>query len=177
MTAQVQGFFPEIGPPAAPPENNQHWGTPPLFLREVERLLGAEIGIDLAANETNHVAPLWFGPGSPCGHEDTLARDCLWDAWKAPHLLRWLNPEFRDVGPYAEKCARYRDKITIPMLTHVGVDTRWFEDHVFGKALVLFLRPRIAFVGGGSGTAMQPLMLSVYGPRIVPRVDLWRWRA
>lgn len=174
MSAAAQGFFPEIGAPPSAPENNQHWGTPPEFLRAVERRFG-KIGLDLAANRTNHVAPAYFGPGSPFEIEDTLSPLAAWDEWIDPGELRWINPEFGSIPPYAEKCSKYRGCTTIAMLTHAAVDTEWFEQHVWGKALVLLLRPRMTFVGATEGFP-KPLILSVYGPRVAPGVDLWRWK-
>lgn len=174
MSAPAQGFFPVVGPPPAPPQSNQHWGTPPDFKRAVERRFGP-IGLDLAAKQDNHVAPAYFGPGSPFEVEDSLSPLAAWDDWVDPRELRYLNPPFEDIDPWAEKCARYRGTTTIAMLTHAAVDTVWFERHVWGAALVLFLRPRMAFVGADDGFP-KPLMLSLFGPRVAPGVDLWRWK-
>lgn len=174
MTAPVQAFFDVVGPPPAPPENNQHWGTPRPFLNAVEKRFGP-IGLDLAAKADNCVVPAYFGAGSPFEIEDTLAPTTAWDDWVDPTALRWLNPEFADIAPYAEKCARYRGVTTIAMLTHDAIDTEWFEQHVWGKALVLLLRPRMKFVGALDGFP-KPLILSVFGPRVAPGVDLWRWK-
>lgn len=172
--ARAQAFFPLVGAPPAPPQSNQHWGTPPEFLRAVARRFGP-IGLDLAAKEDNHVAPAWFGPGSPFEIEDALAPTTNWAEWVEPRELRWLNPPFEDIEPWAAWCSSFRGLTTIAMLTHGAVDTKWFEDHVWGKALVLLLRPRMTFVGADEGYP-KPLILSVFGPHVAPGVDLWRWK-
>lgn len=170
----AQAFFAQVGAPPTAPENNQHWGTPREFLDAVERRFG-KIGIDLAAKRDNHVVPAYFGPGSPFEIEDSLAPTTAWDDWIDPRELRWLNPEFADVRPWAAKCALFRGSVTTTMLTPASVGTDWFEDHVWGKALVLLLRPRMKFVGA-EDQFNRDLMLSVYGPRVAPGVDLWRWK-
>jgi hypothetical protein len=174
LRAPAQLHIAAVGPPAAPPQSNQHWGTPRAFLDAVERRFGP-IGIDLAAKHDNHVVPAYFGPGSPFGVEDALAPSVLWSDFVDPRLLRWLNPPFENIDPWAAWCASFRTLTTTAMLTHAAVDTKWFEDHVVGKALCLFLRPRMTFVGADDGFP-KPLMLSVYGPLVAPGFDTWRWK-
>lgn len=100
MSAATQGFFPEVGPPRGAPENNQHWGTPRIFLDAVARRFGP-IGLDLAAKEDNCVVPAYFGAGSPFEIEDTLSPLARWDDWVEPTALRWLNPAGMERGWYA----------------------------------------------------------------------------
>lgn len=174
MTAPAQLHIAAVGPAPAPPQSNQHWGTPRDFLDAVERRFG-KIGLDLAAKDDNHVVPAWFGPGSPFEVEDALAPSTRWHDFVDAQELRFLNPPFEDIDPWASWCASFRNLTTIAMLTHAAVDTKWFEDHVWGKALVLLLRPRMTFVGATEGYP-KPLILSVFGPRVAPGVDVWRWK-
>lgn len=174
MTAAAQMFFDVVGPPPAPPTNNQHWGTPREFLDAVERRFG-KIGLDLAAKAENHVAPVWFGPGSPVEIEDALNPSSNWSDWVDPRELRWLNPPFEDIEPWAAWCSSFRTLTTIAMLTPASIGTEWFRNHVHGRALVLGLSPRMAFVGCPDPFP-KDLMLSVYGPLVAPGFDCWRWK-
>jgi hypothetical protein len=174
LAPPTQTFFALVGPPPSAPTSNQHWGTPRDFLDAVERRFG-KIGLDLAAKHDNHVAPAWFGPGSPFEIEDTLSHLAAWDDWIDPRELRWLNPEFAFIDPYAAKCAAYRHLTTTALLTPASIGTEWFREHVHGKALVLGLSPRIQFVGADE-PYNKDLMLSVFGPLVAPGFDCWRWR-
>lgn len=159
-------------PQQKPGESEQVVGSPRDFLDAVERRFGP-IGLDLAANSDNHVCPLWFGPGSPLlGGEDSLAPSVSW----AGSPLRWLNPEFGDIEPWAAKCAAERRHAFIALLTPASIGSDWFRDHLHHKALVLGLSPRMTFVGHDDPYP-KDLILSVFGPLVCPGFDVWRWNA
>lgn len=172
MTAPAQAFFPLVGAPPAPPQSNQHWGTPPEFLRAVERRFG-KIGLDLAAKEDNHVAPVWFGPGSPVDREDALV--AVWDDWVDERELRWLNPPFENIEHWAARCSSIRWRCPIAMLVPASIGTEWFRACVHGSALVLGLGPRMTFVGA-EDPYPKDLMLCLWGPFVAPGFDVWRWK-
>jgi len=158
-------------PRQKPGESEQDVQTPGEFLAPVQVRFGP-IGLDLAANGDNHVCPLWLGPGSPlAGGEDALAPALSW----AGTPLRWLNPPFGDIEPWARKCAEERHHAFIALLTPASVGSNWFTAHVHGKALVLALSPRLTFVSH-SQSYPKDLILSVFGPLVCPGFDLWRWR-
>jgi len=146
----------------------QTFGTPPEFIKAVENRFGP-LAYDLAADETNHKAVRWNGPGSV--NPDSLV--CQWELL-AP-MLCWLNPPFSNITPWAKKCletlaANERSKILL--LTPAGVDANWFRDYVHGEARVLFLNGRLCF--DGKNPFPKGCLLSCYGWRA--GYEVWDWR-
>lgn len=161
----------KVMPRQKPGESQQIVGTPRDFLDAVEERFGP-IGIDLAATAENRVCALHLGPGSTLqGGKDALAPSVSW----AGRSLRWLNPEFKHIDPWAAKCAAERHHAFIALLTPASMGANWFAEHVHGKALVLAIRPRLTFVGS-SDHYPKDLILSLYGPLVAPGFDLWKWR-
>lgn len=162
-----------VMPIQKPGKSVQEVGTPRAFLDAVEERFG-KLAWDLAADESNHVTEGWSGPGSAKQPDSLLG---AW--WALPPGLLWLNPPFGNIGEWAAKCAGWRDlpgpgwQQRIALLVPASVGTNWFAEYVDGRALVLFLRPRLTFVGH---TAPYPkdLMLVVYGEK--PGYECWRWR-
>ena len=157
-------------PAQKPGKSVQEVGTPAEFLRAVEGRFGP-ILFDLAANAANSVCGAdYFGPGSAWGE------DAMVQPWRIRRGLCWLNPEFADLGPWAAKAAEEGPLgANLTMLTPASIGSTWFARHVFGKALVLGLSPRLTFVGSTSPYP-KDLMLSVFGPSVVPGFDVWRWK-
>jgi phage N-6-adenine-methyltransferase len=141
--------------------------TPLALIRAVERRFGP-IVCDLAATADNKK-----GVGDFIGPDrDSLAQpwaDLYWSG------TLWLNPEFGDVAPWAEKCAfesRLRSGV-IAMLVPASVGSNWWADHVHQKAMVLALTPRVKFVGH-SAAFPRDLALCVYGNESTG-FDVWDW--
>jgi phage N-6-adenine-methyltransferase len=156
-------------PSQQPGASVQEVGTPPEFLCAVEGRFG-KITWDLAANESNHVVPWWFGPGSQFG-EDSLT--IPWTE-KAGGLL-WLNPPFGRIAEFAAKCkAEARLGAKIIMLIPASVSTNWFAEHVYGFASVRPIRPRLTFVGH-KAPFPKDLMLALWNVRGVGFCPL-KWR-
>ena len=155
-------------PEQKPGRSVQEVGTPPEFLRAAVARFG-QLVWDLAANESNHVTPDWFGPGSP-QNDDSFAH-----SWGGlPNGVMWLNPPYGDIAPWAKRCAEVGNNWRrIAFLVPASVGSNWFAEHVAGKALVLFLRPRLTFVGH---TQCYPkdLILAMYGEK--PGYECWRWK-
>lgn len=150
-------------------ETKQDYGTPIEFIQAIERRFGS-LDWDLAANAENRKAPQWIGE-----EEDSLSVQ-----WAGRGKM-WLNPPFKHIEPWAEKCAKDRlpsDRIFF--LTPASVGTNWFWDHVFGNALVLPIHPRLTFDGapinpkkGKPDVYPKDLMLSVFG--LDPGFARWTW--
>lgn len=88
----------------------------------------------------------------------------------------WLNMPFGSAGDWYAKCASEYERFStgkILALSPASIDTNYFADYVWGRALVLALRPRIVFVGEVD-PFKKPLMLCVYGA--APGFDVWRWK-
>jgi phage N-6-adenine-methyltransferase len=166
---------PRFMPQQKPGRSVQEVGTPRELLDAVEARFGF-FGVDLAALKSNRVVGPYCGPDHHNEHmRDALGLACQWN-WSQATGLRWLNPPYNNIAPWAEKCAEQSaiGPCRIAFLVPASVGSNWFADHVDGKALVLFLRPRLTFVGH---TQCYPkdLILALYGEK--PGYECWRWRA
>lgn len=159
-----------IMPAQKPGRSEQIVCTPDDFLAAFRERFG-EITWDLAANSKNAVVrgPEFFGPGSFFG-EDALLQN-----WSRLDGNLWLNPEFGDIGPWAEKSwiegrSGARVNLFVPLSS-----ANWARDFCWGKALVYPLNPRVTFKGHGSPYP-KDMMLVRYGVERTPRAECWRWK-
>ena len=160
-----------VMPAQRPGRSEQSVGTPDAFLCAVAARFGG-LSWDLAADKTNHVTAGWFGPGSPY-QEDSFSAN-----WRMLAGLCWLNPPYGEIGKWAEKCAAETgpdlpSPARVALLVPASVGTNWFAAYVDKKALVLFLSPRLTFVGH-TQSYPKDLMLCMYGD--TPGYECWRWR-
>ena len=149
----------------------QDYQTPPEFLAAVADRFG-RIDWDLAANDRNAACPRYLGPGSHVS-DDSLAVD--WLEVVGPRSIAWLNPPFANIAPWAERCARLRDRggWTL-LLVPASVGTNWWAEHAHGKGFAFWLSPRITFVGE---THPYPKDLSLVAWGFgVNGVATWRWK-
>lgn len=132
----------------------EDWATPRSLYAKLDRLFG--FTVDAAATAANHKADRWFGEGGE--QPDGLVAD-----WSGERVF--CNPPYgRDIGRWMEKSASSRARIAI-MLVHARTDTRWFHEHVLGRATLVFIRGRIHFgEEGEGGPAPFPSMLAIYLP-------------
>jgi hypothetical protein len=161
-----------MAPKQKPHKSKQDVQTPQDLLDAIKRDFGVRTWTwDLAANEKNTVSPNWFGPGG--AQPDSLAVD-----WRQLDGDLWLNPEFGNIDPWAEKCAdtwkELRDGARIFLLTPASVGSNWFDDHVFGIAHVVALAPRVIFCGH-SAPYPKDLVCSVFS-RVTGGFSTWRWK-
>lgn len=147
--------------------SKQDYGTPISFILAVEERFG-ELVCDLAAHAGNAKAPSWYGE-----ERDSLSIE--WAEEIAAGNL-WLNPPFKNIDPWAAKCASEsaRRRGLILMLTPASIGTDWFAKHVHRKAMVLGLSPRLRFEGMNEEYP-KDLMLSVFGMGM-NGFDTWRWK-
>lgn len=139
--------------------SEQSVGTPREFLDAVERRFGI-ITLDLAADENNRVCDAWISKET----------DSLSVPWTSPGLL-WVNPPYSKIEPWARKCAGA--KCLVALLVPASVGTNWFSDYVYRHAYVLFLHPRVTFVGHKKPYP-RDLMLAVYG--YSRGFECWNWK-
>lgn len=139
--------------------SEQSVGTPRAFLDAVEKRFGI-ITLDLAADETNRVCDPWISKET----------NSLSVPWLSTGLM-WLNPPYSKIEPWAKKCARRKGKIAL--LVPASVGTNWFAYYVDTRARVLFLRPRMTFVGH-KDPYPRDLILAVYGE--TPGYECWNWK-
>jgi len=122
------------------------------------------LAFDLAAHGRNTQCERYFSK-----EQNSLVQD-----WGSIGGNLWLNPPFANIDPWAAKCARttLQPGSRILFLTPAAVSTNWFADHVYGRARVFAIRPRLVFVGHIIGFP-KDMILSVYGEP--PAFCLWRW--
>lgn len=161
------------------PENrtksNQNWRTPPEFLRAVRWKFGP-IDFDLAASAGASVTGRTETSFTP--EQDSLAQDWsqIWvPSHERPHCpVRFLNPPFANLAPWAAKVAGCRDlpRWTL-MLVPASMGSKWWDQHVLGKCFAWGI-PRITFVGAETVYPKDlALIASGYG---VHGQGYWDWR-
>lgn len=162
-------------PVQKPHRSKQDYETPRDFIAAVERRFGPVVH-DLAAHSENCVVPSFY----------SKEQNALVQPW-AEHFPvgnLWLNPEFGDIGPWAERCALESAPSTgqhgvahrlgfIFLLTPASIGCNWFAEHVVDKAYVLGLRPRLSF--DGVNPYPKDLSLSIFGHGL-HGFDTWRWK-
>lgn len=79
--------------------------TPPKLFELLHQRF--KFDVDLTANETNHLLPVWFGPGSPYTIDGVRVEDSLTADWSRAGTLRGVsgfsNPPY---GPFIPKILR-----------------------------------------------------------------------
>ncbi len=147
--------------------SKQDHATPPVLVGAIGRQFEADFDLDLAATAENAKCGRFIAP-----EEDSLSVDWkarLWQEtedhafWRERPLAAWLNPPFRGVDPWMEKCREEADRgCRIVSLTLASLGTGWYRNHVEGNALSLVLRKRIVFLGQ-SDPFPKELMVTLWG--------------
>lgn len=148
--------------------SKQDYGTPQPLVDALGRLFCLPVDIDLAATSENTKAPLFITP-----EEDSLTVPWFERFGKR---LCFLNPPFSDIEPWAEKCfCESRRGLRILFLTPASVDSNWWDAHVHHVAKVLFIQPRIKFVGA-KDPYPKPCTVSCFGLDLPDWYQPWRWK-
>lgn len=164
-------------PRQKPGKSKQDYGTPDDFLGSTLLRLGIDkFDCDLACRRDNRIPCARTGLYFP--EVDSLAVPWPTKGWN------WLNPEYADIRPWAQKCAEQwlgRD-VRTAFLVPASVGSEWWYEYVHDVALALFLRPRLKFKGmkpnpktGKIDPYPKDLALILYGEE--PGYDSWRWDA
>ena len=91
--------------------------------------------------------------------------------------LGWLNPPYRRIGPWAEKCALEASKgAKILLLVPAAVGSNWYHDFVHQRAMTLILKGRPAFDPEHPdwGYPKDVALCCYFG---FSGFDIWDWRA
>lgn len=148
--------------------SNQALATPAVFVDAVVRRFGP-LHVDLAANETNHIAPTWLGPGSPIA-ENALAYD--WAKF-GEQVSLWCNPPFELIPEFVRRMVWCQSRPSWSLLlTPASTDANWYRECEL-HGVVLELEDRIQFVGQ---TQPYPkgLTLTAFGFGMVGHMR-WHW--
>jgi phage N-6-adenine-methyltransferase len=153
-------------PRQRPGSSEQVVCTPIDFLDSVKDRLAIErFAIDLAADPSNAVAEKFY----------TEADDALLQDWRSGGW-GWCNPPYADIAPWVHKAWIEAGKgAQVAMLLPASCGTNWWRDNVHNKAYVLFVNPRITFVGH---TTPYPkdLAILLYTPQLSYGYDYLRWK-
>lgn len=151
-----------MAPKQKPGKSNQNVGTPPDFIRAVERRFGA-ISCDVAASEQLHV----------CRHYYTSESNGLVQRWDAVGW-HWCNPPYARPRPWVDKAIAEMDAgAKTMMLVPASTGTAWFRQAaLYGHIIELW--PRIKFVGH-SKPYPKDLVLIVFMAGITGRSE-WNWK-
>ena len=156
-----------MAPKQKPGKSRQDYQTPIEFVRAVRGLLGiVDFDIDLAADTRNRV----------CREFYSQRKSAFDHTWRVRNGWNWCNPPFTKIGPWVERgleMTRDREAQTCFLLP-ASVSSNWFAEWAHQKALVLFVRPRLTFVGCDDPYP-KDLMLLLYSPAVPPGYDTWRW--
>jgi phage N-6-adenine-methyltransferase len=155
-------------PTQKPGRSRQDYGTPPELLTAVKARLGIKyFDCDLAASAENTVAADFFT-------EETNALDPALP-WQQGDGWNWLNPPFAKIAPWVEKAYREGVDTHTAVLIPAAVGSNWWRDWVHGKCRVMFLNPRITFVGCDDPYPKDCALL-LYSFRIISGYDVWTWK-
>lgn len=172
----------KAGPTIRKGKSFQGYSTPVDFLRAVEKRFGP-IAFDLAADASNCVVGR-AGPnpeaaeavrrlGTPKPYFD-VQDDSLLQDWSAVRGLKFLNPPFAHIGPWAAKCVgEVNNPYPTLLLTPASVGAMWFQTWVVPFAHVIELENRICF--DGKNPFPKDCCLSVYYTGITGRSS-WSWK-
>lgn len=152
-------------------ETFKEWQTPLPLFQFLDRIYRFEV--DAAADESNHLCPGWYGPGS--GYEDALALS----HWYSP---AWCNP------PYGKGIEKWLEKFreqqllgnTVVALLPSRTGTQWWAKGIVPYASIIFLTGRVPFAKEGvSGKKSQPdheSAIVIYNPLPPAAPRWWDWR-
>ncbi len=149
-------------------DSKQDHATPPVLLGCIQSTFHCDLDLDLAASAENKKCERFISL-----EMDSLKQD--WkkvleeqeseehEFWREEYIAAWLNPPFRGVDPWMEKCAEESAKgCRIVSLTLASLGTGWYRNHVEGNALSLVLRKRITFLGQKDPFPKE-LMVTLWG--------------
>jgi len=117
------------------PDPSVEWATPLDVFTRLDTLFG--FTLDACATPENAL----------CSRYYTRADDGLSQPW-APHIT-WCNPPYgREIGKWMWKAYTESQRgAVVACLVPASCDTRWWHDHVKGKAHVTFFKGRLRFRG------------------------------
>lgn len=159
-------------PQQRPHRSRQDYSTPEDFIYATKRRLGiTEFAHDFAADAGNTKAPTFFDKERDALSVPNWADYCR-GGWG------WLNPEFANIAPWAARCYETKQAGgSIMLLVPAGVGANWFRDYVDGRALVLLLNGRLAFMPDKPKWLYpKDCILALYSPDVMPGYEMWSWR-
>jgi phage N-6-adenine-methyltransferase len=159
-------------PKQKPGRSKQDYGTPLELLVAVKRRLQIEdFDCDLAATKGNAVTDRYLTVmDDSLGGLTWLRARGLAKGWN------WLNPPFARIGPWVEKALQQQLMVgaRTAVLIPAAVGSNWWRDHVHDHCKVLFLNPRVTFVGCEDPYPKDCALLLYDGRSF--GYDVWTWK-
>ena len=122
------------------------WSTPQDFFDSLDAEF--HFTLDVCATDNNHKCPRYF----------TKQQDGLKQDWAGASCF--CNPPYgRQISKWVAKASHYNVVALLPART----DTRWFHDHIYGKAEIRFIKGRLKF-GSSKNSAPFPSMVVIWRP-------------
>lgn len=147
---------------------NDSWETPDELFQKCDKIW--QFDLDVCADEVNHKVARYFD----------LEADGLEQSWK--EYTCWCNPPYSDPIPWVQKAWHEAETgATVVMLLPVDTSTEWFAEIFRAADEIVFLRPRVRFIGA-PGSPRWANMLCVFYPQVegfthtAPTVHHWNWK-
>jgi phage N-6-adenine-methyltransferase len=134
------------------------WRTPPNVFNHFNKMFN--FNLDAAASESNALCPNYY----------TKEDDALSQSWKEKGSKVWVNPPYgREIKDWIKKCEEEsKNGCLVAALIFARTDTRWWHEHIMGKAILVYLiKGRIKFLtskGEKTNSAPAPSCLVVWAP-------------
>jgi site-specific DNA-methyltransferase (adenine-specific) len=127
--------------------NTDQWATPLDFFKKLDAEFYFDV--DVCADADNAKCPVFFSKA-----ENGLAQN-----WREFSCC-WMNPPYgQEIGAWVKKAAESETEVV--GLLPARTDTRWFHDHIYGKAEIRFIKGRLKF-GDAKNSAPFPSMVVVW---------------
>lgn len=161
-------------PKQKPGTSKQNYATPMNFILATQAFLGIDqFAFDFAAEDHTAKAPRWWTKEqNSLGRHSRDWKRAVGDGWG------WLNPPFAHISVWAMACHQLAQRGgRVALLVPAGVGSNWYRDYVHGKARVLALNGRLAFIKGKPKLLYpKDTILCLYGPDFTPGFGVWNWR-
>ena len=127
-----------------------NWATPQDFFDKLNEEF--HFTLDPCANEENHKCDLFY----------TKDQDGLTKDWGG-HVVFCNPPYGKEIAEWVRYSYEQSQKpnTTVVMLIPARTDTRYFDDYIYGKAEIRFIKGRLKF-GDATTAAPFPSMVVVY---------------
>ena len=144
------------------------WQTPRVLYDELDRLVGG-FACDAAADLTNHLHPVWYGPGSSGPDALTVP------VWLSP---AFCNPPYgRNIDLWLSKFVEQQKLgVTVVALLPANTEVRWWYEWVVPNASILFVVGRGPFIDPNRTKPTQPdhgSVICLFEPNIPGGAVVW----
>ncbi len=135
--------------------NSDQWATPKYIFDELNKEF--DFTLDPCADAKNHKCEKFFTK-----NENGLAQD--WGGMRV-----FCNPPYgREIYQWVEKSYHegHKENTLVVLLVPARTDTKWFQDFVYHRSEIRFLRGRLKF-GDSKNSAPFPSMIVIFrGPKM-----------